>query len=1082
MVHLSTLKINSNGTVLSVASTTTSPLFNLLPKVGGNIIEAWQDQDEKKIRGYIDSIFKNPNGVEFSLIVQNHSIQCTGYNHEKEEAFICFKSIKQEVAKSIEDIADKKSVEKQLELIDHAFREVNTAIHFVNQDGTFYEFNEAMNLMLGYTKEEFKTLKIFDLNTYVTKEYWAYRWYELKEKKNTPLTTKLKKKDGSIIDVEVKTKFINHAGQELICSFFTDITEKKKAEERLNIVDFSFRNASYPILLLEEDGTLYDFNEAASELYGYTREELFGLKTGALSVSMPKKNVELWQKLKDLKQMQWESIHKKKDGTTMNVEVIANFLDYQGKELSCSFINDITEKKKVDQRLHLTDFVFRHSATPKHLIDKDGNVYDCNEAVCNLLGYTQEEYRGLKVFDISTRQTPETWAERWEYLKAVKSTADITKLRKKDNTLVDVEMRTDLFEFGNQELGFSSFIDITEKKKREGQLKLVDFAFRKSSTPILFIKEDGSIFNFNDAALALYGYTAEEMKVLKARELNAIEDDVKFKENFSNVWTTIKEQGALRYQTKHKKKDGSVMDMEISFNYIEFEGLRLNCTFSNNVTEKKKAEEASLKERKLLRTLIDNLPFSIFVKDNNARILIANLLDVAYMGLSSEADAIGKTDLEIYKDTERNKGYFEDMEVLSNGKALIDIKGLLVGKDGNKRDILVSKIPLKDEEGNVYGLVGICKDVTEAKKAEERMQLLEKVFTETSQSVVIADATEGKDTPIIYANASFTRITGYTLEEVQGQNPRFLHRGRDVRDDVGRAIMRSAIKNFTPWKVEVINYKKNGEPYWAEVSGFPVFDKSKNKYSHWVAIQTDITSRKDAEDEKEHLVNELVENNKELTQFSYITTHNLRAPLTNLMAICKKVDANNIEDELTKKLIEGFKQSTMLLNDTLNDLINILIIKENRHIAITACVFENIFQKVQSSISTILLKNVVKIDTDFSEVPTAYFSDVYMESIFLNFLINSIKYSHPTRYPLVKIKTSIDANGHTQLSYSDNGRGMNMERVKNKIFGLYQRFHSNTDGKGIGLYLTYSQVTALGGKIEVESEEGVGTTFTITFK
>ena len=289
MVHLSTLKINSNGTVLSVASTTTSPLFDLLPKVGGKIIEAWQDQDEKKIRGYIDSIFKNPNGVEFSLIVQNHSIQCTAYSYEKGEAFICFKSIKQEVAKSIEDIADKKSVEKQLELIDHAFREVNTAIHFVNQDGAFYEFNEAMNAMLGYTKEEFKTLQLFDLNTYITKEYWAYRWYELKEKKNTPLTTKLKKKDGSIIDVEVKTKFINHAGQELICSFFTDITEKKKAEERLNIVDFSFRNASYPILLLEEDGTLYDFNDAASELYGYTREELISMKTGALSVSMPKK-------------------------------------------------------------------------------------------------------------------------------------------------------------------------------------------------------------------------------------------------------------------------------------------------------------------------------------------------------------------------------------------------------------------------------------------------------------------------------------------------------------------------------------------------------------------------------------------------------------------------------------------------------------------------------------------------------------------------------------------------------------------------------------------------------------------------
>ena len=129
-----------------------------------------------------------------------------------------------------------------------------------------------------------------------------------------------------------------------------------------------------------------------------------------------------------------------------------------------------------------------------------------------------------------------------------------------------------------------------------------------------------------------------------------------------------------------------------------------------------------------------------------------------------------------------------------------------------------------------------------------------------------------------------------------------------------------------------------------------------------------------------------------------------------------------------------------------------------------------------------MLKNVVKIETDFSASPSVFFSDVYLESIFLNFLTNSIKYAHPTRYPLVKIKTFFDEEEHTKLSYSDNGIGMNMDRVRHKIFGLYQRFHSNSDGKGIGLYLTYSQVTALGGKIDVESEEGMGTTFTITFK
>ena len=124
----------------------------------------------------------------------------------------------------------------------------------------------------------------------------------------------------------------------------------------------------------------------------------------------------------------------------------------------------------------------------------------------------------------------------------------------------------------------------------------------------------------------------------------------------------------------------------------------------------------------------------------------------------------------------------------------------------------------------------------------------------------------------------------------------------------------------------------------------------------------------------------------------------------------------------------------------------------------------------------------MKIEADFTGAETVQFSDVYLESILLNLLTNAIKYAHPTRYPVIKIKTYRDADGKLKLTFSDNGIGMNMERVKNKIFGLYQRFHNNADAKGIGLYLVHSQVTALEGKIEVESEEGVGTTFTITFK
>ena len=136
-----------------------------------------------------------------------------------------------------------------------------------------------------------------------------------------------------------------------------------------------------------------------------------------------------------------------------------------------------------------------------------------------------------------------------------------------------------------------------------------------------------------------------------------------------------------------------------------------------------------------------------------------------------------------------------------------------------------------------------------------------------------------------------------------------------------------------------------------------------------------------------------------------------------------------------------------------------------------------------ASISNTMESKGVIIEKDFSGASSVKFSDTYLESILLNLLTNSIKYAHPDRKPLIRIRTMKNPyDGGIKLIYSDNGIGMDMQRIKNRIFGLYQRFHNNADSKGIGLYLIHSQITALGGTIEVDSEENVGTTFTINFK
>jgi signal transduction histidine kinase/DNA-binding NarL/FixJ family response regulator len=243
----------------------------------------------------------------------------------------------------------------------------------------------------------------------------------------------------------------------------------------------------------------------------------------------------------------------------------------------------------------------------------------------------------------------------------------------------------------------------------------------------------------------------------------------------------------------------------------------------------------------------------------------------------------------------------------------------------------------------------------------------------------------------------------------------------------------------------------------------------------------DISLRKRDEEQRQSLIEELLISNSDLKQFGFITTHNLRAPLTNLLAIVELLDVKKIQDEPTKDLLAAFKSATFQLNDTLNDLIKVLFIRQNKYIALNEINFQTVVEKNIHDLKALISSAEIDIVTDFSEAPTILFDANYLESILLNLMSNSIKFASKERKLKIKMKSRIDGE-FILLEFSDNGIGMDMDKVKDRIFGLYQRFHERTDSKGIGLYLIQSQVTALGGKISVTSKVNEGTTFYLRFK
>ncbi|WP_433813191.1 PAS domain-containing sensor histidine kinase [Flavobacterium johnsoniae] len=400
--------------------------------------------------------------------------------------------------------------------------------------------------------------------------------------------------------------------------------------------------------------------------------------------------------------------------------------------------------------------------------------------------------------------------------------------------------------------------------------------------------------------------------------------------------------------------------------------------------------------------------------------------------------------------------------------------------DGTYKYVLDRGFLLKDENGRAIRMIGAIQDITKQKEEEQRLKLLETVITQSKDSILITEAnSEDRKIPrIVYVNPAFSQMSGYESNEIIGKSTNIFKGPKSDSEELKKLLR--AIKNEEECVIETITYTKSKEEYWVRFAMIPIFN-NEGVITHWISIQRDITDEKKLETEKEHLIRELTQNNKDLKQFSYITSHNLRAPLSNLIGLLNLIEDIPIENEELEEILAGFTKSTHLLNETINDLVKVIIIKDNpsmqkEEVSLKE-VFENVFSQLSFQIE--LHKPIIKLK--FDKVPLLNTNKAYIESILLNLLTNSIKYKSENR----KLKISITAeqtDHQAILTFKDNGIGIDLERNKDKVFGLYQRFHNYPDSKGLGLYLVKSQVETMGGTISIDSEVNKGTTFTITFK
>lgn len=261
-----------------------------------------------------------------------------------------------------------------------------------------------------------------------------------------------------------------------------------------------------------------------------------------------------------------------------------------------------------------------------------------------------------------------------------------------------------------------------------------------------------------------------------------------------------------------------------------------------DITERKQIEEALRKERLLLRTLIDNLPDAIYAKDTSCRKTLANLADVHNMGLHSEAEVLGKDDFELYPKEVAEAFFADDQSVLQSGQPVLDREEYLFDENGEKRWLLTSKLPLLDERGQVAGLIGIGRDVTDWKRAEDALRESEARYRsifENSLNAVLLTIPDGR---ILAANLEACRILGRTEEEI-------CQIGRSGVVDTTDPRLPAALEERTRtgrFNGELTLVRKDGTKFPAEVATSTFSDK--NGDTKTSMIIRDITDRKRAEE------------------------------------------------------------------------------------------------------------------------------------------------------------------------------------------------------------------------------------------
>jgi PAS domain S-box-containing protein len=467
--------------------------------------------------------------------------------------------------------------------------------------------------------------------------------------------------------------------------------------------------------------------------------------------------------------------------------------------------------------------------------------------------------------------------------------------------------------------------------------------------------------------------------------------------------------------------------------------------------------------------VIEGMKDGMIVLDASDRIVDINQTAQDILYFSGEQEPVGKQLADVLTQWPELIERYQDVTEITDEVTL--------GEGDAQHWYELNLSPLQDNKNNRIGQLIIVRDITERKQSEEQLRQLSRAVEASPTSIIITDT----DGSIQYANPKFTEVTGYTLEEVLGENPNILKTDQTPLET--HQQMWEAISSGREWRGEFCNRKKNGETFWELASISPIEDDDGN-IRFYVAVKEDITDRKQTQEALRIAYDQAMEASRAKSQLLANVSHELRTPLGGILGYAELLK-NGAFGELVEEqtnATEEILQSVHYLTSMVNELLDSAQIQAN-----SATLQESVFspatllQQAASGTEILAQKKGLKFTTSIDEnLPEELYGDNRrLRQILTNLIGNAIKF---TKEGEVRVSLGSPDSEHWVMQVTDTGMGIPLE-AQSSIFDPFKQADNaitrDNRGIGLGLSITNQLVELMGGRIMLESQVGKGSTFSV---